>query len=150
MAVFTPHPNFVALSNLVEQELLRIRPFGLNAFTRTYEYSRLLGPLVAFVGLGSDRSTSLTISYGRPSDPRATDAITCCIARAEKLIFLSHYLTSRGIDSSFLSNSKRLPSEEFIVSGIRGLDVLSGNAELAPIFDGSEMIDVPYDYGNSR
>jgi hypothetical protein len=150
MATFTPDHAFISLADLVGAELARVKPFGIDAFVRSYGYDRLVGTHVHFSGRGPDHTTELQISYIKPTDSRATDAVTCDIRRGTKIIYVDHYLSNSGCDATFMSNFRREPSAAFIVAAIAKFDSLDSHPELVQALAGGNMADVPFDYGDNR
>ena len=125
-------------------------PLGVRAFRHQFEYSRLIGNIVAFSGHGADASTILQIDYLVPDDPRAVDAFSCRILRGDKTLFVSHYLASIGKNDTLLANTHRDQTSTFLTSAMSVLAGLSNFPELQSAMDGGPLVEVPFDYGNYR
>jgi hypothetical protein len=150
MAIFTPDSSFISLADLLGLELAKVKPFGIGTFVRSYGRDNLIGTQVRFAGSGSDRATELRVSYIKPNDPRATDAVTCDIRRDKEIIYVDHYLSNSGYDSTFMSNFRREPPRQFIASTIAKIGFLDVYPELGQALAGGKMVDVPFDYGDDR
>ena len=150
VATFTPDKSFVELANLIEHELARTKPFGVASFTKTFDYSRLMGLSANFTGVGADPNTQLNISYMIPDDLRAVDAVACSIARGDKRIYISHYLSHIGSDSKFMSNLLNKSPEEFAITAISQLGQLDQHQDLMRALAGGDLVDIPFDWGDAR